>query len=110
MAIVNYPYAEGMSGKVKSRYLEKIQLVDGVDPFLLASSGRQSSDFTTVEAPELTFVTSQQLEAHKSLEVSGRVKYVTGDNQQICGNWRVSYFSHIFIEFLFYQSVRCSAM
>lgn len=84
-------YAEGLNGKAKTRYLEKIQLVDGVDPFLLANSGRQSSNLPTVEAPDLvsylvlqtSFVTSQQFKAHKSLEaynqfVSGWVKDVTG--------------------------------
>ena len=31
-------YAEGLQGNAKTRYLEKLQLLNGVDPFLLAGT------------------------------------------------------------------------
>ena len=58
---------------------------------------------------QTSFVTSQQFKAHKAYNqfVCGWVKYVTGwkINNKSVVTGRVSCFSYIFVEFLFYQSV-----
>ena len=38
-------YAQKLAGAAKSRYTEKITLINGLDPFLIASSGIESSLF-----------------------------------------------------------------
>ena len=106
-------YAEGLPGNAKTRYLEKLQLLNGVDPFLLArTAGTGGNDsaptqyLPPVEATDLvsflvletSFVTAKQFKAHKSMEaynqfVSGWVKDVSGwaVNQKIVVTGRVSY-------------------
>jgi len=92
-------YAEGLEEKAKARYIQKLQLINGVDPFLLASTtkvGRSSSVLPPVEAADLvsylvlqtSFVTAQQFKAHKSMEaynqfVSGWVKDVSAWNIKV---------------------------
>ena len=101
-----------MQGKAKTRYLEKLQLLNGVDPFLLTSkAGTGGNDAPTqglppVEATDLvsflvletSFVTAKQFKAHKSMEaynqfVSGWVKDVCAltINQKSVVTGRVSY-------------------
>ncbi len=106
-------YAEVLGGNARTRYLEKLQFLNGVDPFLLTgTTGTERSDSAAtqnlppVEASDLvsflvletSFVTAKQLKAHKSMEaynqfVSGWVKDVSGwtVNQKIVVTGRVSY-------------------
>ena len=86
-------YAEGLQGKARTRYLEKLQLLNGVDLFLLADSRARSNDTAPnnqhvppVEAADLVsylvFCYCTAVKAHKSMEaynqfVSGWVKDVT---------------------------------
>ncbi len=92
-------YAEGLPGEAKKRYLEKLHLLNGVDPFLLAgkavteNDSQSTCDLPPVEASDLvsflvletSFVTAKQFKAHKSMEaynqfVSGWVKEVSAWN------------------------------
>ncbi len=87
-------YAEGLGCEAKKRYLEKLQVIAGQDPFLLASNRvggavTRAKDLPQVEASDIvsylvlqtSFLTAKQFKAHKSLEaynqfVSGWVKEV----------------------------------
>ena len=89
------PYAEGLPGEAKARYIAKLQLLNGLDPFLLSSKTGTEESLPLVEATDLvsflvletSFVTAKQFKAHKSMEaynqfVSGWVKDVSA--------WRIN--------------------
>ena len=71
-------YAEGLPGEAKTRYLEKLHLLNGLDPFLLASkvgpkndspptcvSPVETTDLVSFLVLETSFVTAKQFKAHK---------------------------------------------
>ena len=72
-------YAEGLPGEAKTRYPEKLHLLNGLDIFLLASTvgpendSPSTCDLPPVEATDLvsfliletSFVTAKQFKAHK---------------------------------------------
>ena len=92
-------YAENLTGEAKTRYRDKIAIINGLDPFCLGpqnGSGRldsaaaavskslppvDASDLVAYLVLETSFVTAKQFKAHKSLEaynqfVSGWIKEV----------------------------------
>ena len=78
-------YAAGLSRDAKARYIEKISLLNGVDPFLGKIPGAEiTNDLPPVDAFNLlsylilktSFITTAQFKARKSLEAY---------NQFVCG-------------------------
>lgn len=77
-------YCQKLPPDAKSRYLEKIQLISGLDPFCPFSLEKKSSILPPVDASDIvsylvlqtSFVTAKQFKAHKSLEAY---------NQFVCG-------------------------
>ena len=87
------PYAEKLSGAERKRYITELELIGHVDPFLLISSGGDTSatfcDLPAVDACDIvsylvlqtSFLSARQFKARKSLEaynqfVNGWVKDV----------------------------------
>ena len=74
-------YADGLSVEAKSRYLDKIAVIGGIDPF---RSSTFSHDSPSVDACDLlsylvlktSFITAEQFRAQKGLEAY---------NQFVCG-------------------------
>ena len=94
------PYAEKLSGAERKRYITKLELIGHVDPFLLISSGGDTSatfcDLPAVDACDIvsylvlqtSFLSAQQFKARKSLEaynqfVNGWVKFKRGKRKRI---------------------------
>ena len=86
-------YAQKLAGVAKSRYTENILLINGLDPFLIASSGIEKQPFPPIEGTDLvsylvlqtSFVSAKQFKVHKSMEaynqfVSGWVKDISAWN------------------------------
>ena len=78
-------YAAGLSRDAKTRYIEKISLLNGADPFLGTIPGAEiTSDLPPVDAIDLlsylvlktSFISMSQFKARKSLEAY---------NQFVCG-------------------------
>ena len=77
-------YGENLPPVAKRRYMEKLKLILGIDPFCLSSVEHQSSVLPPVDASDIvsylvlqtSFVTAKQFKAHKSME---------GYNQFVCG-------------------------
>ena len=78
-------YAEGLDKKAKDRYIEKIALINGIDPFAKPSQGGEPFDgVPPVEDRDLvsylvlqtSFITMAQFKARKGLEAY---------NQFVCG-------------------------
>ena len=69
-------YAQKLAGAAKSRYTEKITLINGLDPFLIANSGIEKRPLPPIEATGLvsylvlqtSLVSAKQFKAHKSME------------------------------------------
>ena len=92
-------YANSLGAEAKRRYLEKIDLLDGYDPFLGVPFGAKSvvppvdaSDLLSYLVVETSFITAKQFKARKSLEaynqfVSGWVKEV---KSFVRGPWHVT--------------------
>lgn len=85
------PYAEKLCDAAKKRYLEKLELTDSVDPFLLSNPASlksltnvipqslppvEASDLVSYLVLQTSFLTPKQFKAHKSLEAY---------NQFVCG-------------------------
>ena len=83
-------YFEGLSEVVKARYMEKISLINGIDPFGKVVGGEAFSGIVPVDTCDLvsylvlqtSFMTSEQFTSYKALEaynqfVCGRVKDVS---------------------------------
>lgn len=87
------PYSQKLSGAERKRYIAKLELIGHIDPFLLISSGGDSSatscDLPAIDASDIvsylvlqtSFISAQQFKARKSLEaynqfVNGWVKDV----------------------------------
>ena len=95
-------YAEGLPGEAKTRYLEKLYLLNGLDPFLLASNvgpkndSPSTCDIPPVEATDLvsflvletSFVTAKQFKAHKSMEAYNQ--FVSGWVKEVCA-WNINH-------------------
>ena len=86
-------YAQKLAGAAKSWCTEKISLINGLDPFLITSSGIEKQPLPHVEANDLvsylvlqtSFVSAKQFKVHKSMEaynqfVSGWIKYIPAWN------------------------------
>ncbi len=89
-------YANDLTGDAKRKYLNKIELVNGVDPFLLPSSSHstatpaslppvEASDIVSYLVLQTSFLTAKQFKAYKSLEaynqfIKGWVKNVQAWN------------------------------
>ena len=66
-------YAESLNQEAKTRYKEKIALIDGIDPFGKVTAGEPYSGVPPVEACDLvsylvlqtSFITSSQFKARK---------------------------------------------
>src|SRR6218665_1227742 len=86
-------YAEKLSGDGKKRYIDKLSLINGVDPYTLTSSCLNSDTLPKIEMPDMfnylvlgtsTYMyTSDQFKAFKSLEAynqcfSGWIKKLGG--------------------------------
>ena len=77
-------YCQKLPSEARSRYIEKLQLISGLDPFCPSSLGKQSSILPPVDASDIvsylvlqtSFVTAKQFKAHKSMEAY---------NQFVCG-------------------------
>ena len=78
-------YAANLSKEAKDRYVSKISIINGADPFLgVITEAEATSELPPVEASDLvlylvlqtSFITSAQFKAHKSLEAY---------NQFLCG-------------------------
>ena len=82
-------YAEGLPSEAKARYMDKISVIGGTDPFI-GDPGDATSDIPPLEMCDLisylvvrtSFVTSKQFKARKGLEgynqfVNGWVKGVS---------------------------------
>ena len=107
MAVSLSSYAAGLPSDGKDRYIQKLSMINNVDPFLGAFSGAETtSDLPPVDISDLltylvlktSFITVQQFKARKSLEaynqfVCGWVKDVV--TRRIAGKYlttgRVSY-------------------
>ena len=87
-------YAEGLEGKVKTRYLEKISAV-GIDPLLIPQEKLDTESLPPVEASELlsylvfetSYYINAQFKAFRSLQaydqmVSGFISSVLGHLNQ----------------------------
>lgn len=79
------PYAAGLSKDAKTRYIEKLSLLNGVDTFLGTIPGTEiTSDLPPVDVTDLlsylvlktSFISMSQFKARKSLEAY---------NQFVCG-------------------------
>ena len=76
-------YAQNLPTEAKKRYIDKISVLNGLDPFT-SCLGRAIPTVPPVEASDLVsylvlqtnFVTTQQFKAHKSLDAY---------NQFVCG-------------------------
>ena len=94
MAALNCQLSLYAEGKAKARYLEKIQLLNGMDPFLLVKRNEvpteedqlppvEAADLASYLVLETSFASTKQFKAHKlSMEaynqfVSGWVKDVS---------------------------------
>ncbi len=86
-------YAKKLVGAAKSRYIKKISLINGLDPFVISSSGIEKQPLPPIEASDLasylvlqtSFVSARQFKVHKSMEaynqfVSGWVKDISAWN------------------------------
>ena len=84
-------YADSLPPDAKTRYMDKIESIGGLDPFSSDFVGEKSDVVPPVSGCDLvsflvlqtSFITSKQFKAHKSLEaynqfVSGWVKDITG--------------------------------
>ena len=93
-------YAEGLGQEAKKRYLQKLQLVGGMDPFQLATnrangSATKAKDLPPVEASDIvsylvlqtSFVTAKQFKAYKSLEAYNQ--FVSGWVKDVCA-WSIA--------------------
>ena len=77
-------YGENLPPDAKLHYMEKLELILGIDPFCLSSVEHQSSVLPPVDASDIvlylvlqtSFVTAKQFKVHKSME---------GYNQFVCG-------------------------
>lgn len=77
-------YAESLNQEAKTRYKDKIALIDGIDPFGKVTAGEPYSGVPPVEACDLvsylvlqtSFITSSQFKVRKGLEAY---------NQFVCG-------------------------
>lgn len=78
-------YAANLSKEAKDRYVSKISIINGADPFLgVITEAEATSELPPVEASDLvsylvlqtSFITSSQFKARKSLEAY---------NQFLCG-------------------------
>ena len=77
-------YFEGLSKEAKARYMEKISLINGIDPFKKVVDGEAFSGVVPVEVCDLvsyfvlqtSFMTFEQFKSRKSLEAY---------NQFVCG-------------------------
>jgi len=82
--VVLSSYAETLLDDAKSRYLEKISMIGGIDPFCPGTFGEQTDDVPPVDACDLlsylvlrtSFITTEQFSARKGLEAY---------NQFVCG-------------------------
>jgi len=69
-------YAENLPQEAKSRYLDKLAIIDGIDPMYDGTFGEPSDETTPVDACDLlpylvvqtSFVTAKQFKARKGLE------------------------------------------
>ena len=89
---MNASYKDTLSPEAKKRYIHKISLIGGVDPYqidTLAAGVVSSGDFPPIDASDIvsylvlqtSFITTEQFKARKSLEsynqfTSGWVKDV----------------------------------
>ena len=93
-------YAESLSEEAKTRYKEKLNIIDGFDPFT-GTAGELADRSPPVEAADIvsylvlqtSFITAKQFKARKSLEaynqfVSGWVKEVC--NRKVSGKFVVT--------------------
>lgn len=91
-------YADDLKPEAKDRYLRKISIIGGVDPFVKLVVGENADCVPPVEACNLvsylvlktSFITSAQFKARKGLEahnqfVSGWIKEV--NTRKICGKY-----------------------
>ena len=77
-------YFEGLSEEAKARYMEKISLINGIDPFGKVVDGEAFSWIVPIDACDLvsylvlqtSFMTSEQFKSRKALEAY---------NQFVCG-------------------------
>ena len=77
-------YADGLSVEPKSRYLDKIANIGGIDPFRSSTFGEHSNDSPSIDACDLlsylvlqtSFLTAEQFRARKGLEAYN--KFVCG--------------------------------
>ena len=77
-------YADGLSVEAKSRYLDKIAVIGGIDPFRSSIFGEHRYDSPSVDACALlsylvlqtSYITAEQFRAWKGLELY---------NQFVCG-------------------------
>ena len=91
-------YADNVKPEAKDRYLRKISIIGGVDPFVKLVVGENADCVPPVEACDLvsylvlktSFMTSAQFKARKGLEVynqfvSGWIKEV--NTRKICDKY-----------------------
>ena len=89
-------YTKGLPGEPITWYLEKVHLLNGLDPFLLASKvgpendSPSTCDLPSVEATDMvsflvletSFVTAKLYKAHKSMEAYNH--FVHGWVKEVC--------------------------
>ena len=69
-------YSENLPPDAKLCYMEKLELILGINPFCLSSVEHQSSVLPPIDASDIasylvlqtSFVTAKQFKAHKSME------------------------------------------
>ena len=69
-------YADKLPNEAKVRYLQKLSLIDGVDPFEVSTSGGNDCPLPPVDASDIvsylvlqtSFISAKQFKAHRSME------------------------------------------
>lgn len=70
-------YAEALPPEAKQRYLQKLQLIGGIDPFCLSTAKHRecsnlphftSGDLVSYLVLQTNYLSAKQFKAHKSLE------------------------------------------
>ena len=85
-------YCQKLPSEARSRYIEKLQLISGLDPFCPSSLGKQSSILPPVDASDIvsylvlqtSFVTAKQFKAHKSMEAYNQFVHTAACDCVIC--------------------------
>ena len=69
-------YADKLPNEAKARYLQKLSLIDGEDPFEVSTSGGNDCPLPPVDASDIvsylvlqtSFISAKQFKAHHSME------------------------------------------